>query len=111
MAKKKDDLQEQSLKKDRRNLALFLLVVFVITMFTLFGDNGFVDVYRLNKDKKTIEESNKLLAEENKKIKNEITRLESDDRYIAEIAKKDLGMVGTEEVIYIIEDKNTNDTK
>lgn len=90
-------------KNSNRNLSIFLLIVLVIALFAVFGDKGFVEVYRLSSDKDSIVESNRVLSEENSKIKGKISRLETDDKYIAEIAKKDLGMVATDEVIYIID--------
>ncbi len=98
----KKDIKEA--KNEKRNLSVFILIIFVIALFAVFGEKGFVEVYRLKNDKNNIVESNKVLSRENSKIRKEIDRLETDDRYIAEIAKKDLGMVGADEVIYIIED-------
>jgi cell division protein FtsB/cell division protein DivIC len=40
------------------------------------------------------------LEEENQKLKEEVKRLQSDKRYIEEIARKELGMVKEGEIIY-----------
>lgn len=100
MAKKKEEP-----KNNNKILSIFFLIVFVIAIVAIFGDKGLVEVYSLKDDKETALEDNKFLNAENEKIKEEITRLETDNRYIAEIAKKDLGMVGADEVIYIVNDK------
>lgn len=92
-------------KNNNKILSIFFLIVFIIAVVAVFGDKGLVEVFSLKDNKEKALEENRVLDAENKRIKEEITRLKTDERYIAEIAKKDLGMVGADEVIYIVDDK------
>jgi len=85
-------------------LGIFISVLAVIALLAVFGDKGVMEVYALKKDKDAILESNRLLEEENAAVREEIDRLKTDKRYIADIAKKELGMVGSGEVIYVVGD-------
>ena len=71
-----------------------------ILFFTVFGDKGLLRIYELKQDKNKI---NSRLSEskiDNEKLKREIVALKSDRRYIESIARKDFGLVRSNEVIY-----------
>jgi cell division protein FtsB len=71
-----------------------------ILFFTVFGDKGLLRIYELRHDKGRI---NTRLADakvENEKLKLEIVALKTDKRYLESIARKDFGLVRTNEVIY-----------
>ena len=71
-----------------------------ILFFTVFGDKGLLRIYELKQDKNKI---NARLSEskiDNEKLKREIVALKSDRRYIESIARKDFGLVRSNEVIY-----------
>lgn len=99
--------EEANTKSSSKSLGVFITVVSLIALFAVFGENGLVDVFKLKEDRDEILESNKALEEENQRVREEIERLQNDDRYIADIAKKELGMVGSDEVIYVLEDKGS----
>jgi cell division protein FtsB len=71
-----------------------------ILFFTVFGDKGLLRIYELRHDKSRI---NTRLADakvENEKLKLEIVALKTDRRYLESIARKDFGLVRSNEVIY-----------
>ena len=71
-----------------------------ILFFTVFGDKGLLRIYELRHDKSRI---NTRLADakvENEKLKLEIIALKTDRRYLEGIARKDFGLVRSNEVIY-----------
>ena len=71
-----------------------------ILFFTVFGDKGLLRIFELKQDKSKIEAR---LAEnrvDNEKLKYEIVALKSDRRYLESIARKDFGLVRSNEVIY-----------
>jgi cell division protein FtsB len=71
-----------------------------ILFFTVFGDKGLLRIYELRHDKGRI---NTRLADaktENEKLKLEIVALKTDRRYMESIARKDFGLVRSNEVIY-----------
>ncbi len=77
-----------------------------ILFFTVFGDKGLLRIFELRQDKEKIEAR---LAEDradNEKLKREIIALRSDRRYLESIARKDFGLVRSNEVIYQFAQKN-----
>ncbi len=71
-----------------------------ILFFTIFGDKGLLRIFELKQDKNKIEARLTESKTENEKIKREIIALKSDRRYIESIARKDFGLVRSNEVIY-----------
>ena len=75
----------------------FIVVVFVLA---ILGDKGFLTYYRLKRERDSIMAYNNELREKNKALTDEIARLKTDERYIAKVAREELGMIGENEVIY-----------
>lgn len=71
-----------------------------ILFFTVFGDKGLLRIYELNQDKYKIEARLLDSKNDNEKLKREIVALKSDRRYLESIARKDFGLVRSNEVIY-----------
>ncbi len=84
---------------------IFLAAVLLIAGFAVFGDKGLLDVYRLKSERDGIISYNRDLEEENKKLEASIRLLKTDVRYIGFIARKELGMIGKNEVVYRIENE------
>lgn len=71
-----------------------------ILFFTVFGDKGLLRIFELNQDKSKIETHLAESRNENEKLKYEIVALKSDRRYLESIARRDFGLVRSNEVIY-----------
>jgi len=71
-----------------------------ILFFTVFGDKGLLRIHELRQDKERIESHLGETHTENDKLKREIMALKSDRRYLESIARKDFGLVRSNEVIY-----------
>ncbi|OGU16796.1 MAG: septum formation initiator [Geobacteraceae bacterium GWC2_53_11] len=71
-----------------------------ILFFTIFGDKGLLRIVELKQDKNKIEARLADSKIDNEKLKNEIVALKSDRRYLESIARKDFGLVRSNEVIY-----------
>jgi cell division protein FtsB len=71
-----------------------------IIFFTVFGDKGLLRILELKQDKNKIEARLTDNRTENEKLKREIVALKSDRRYLESIARKDFGLVRSNEVIY-----------
>jgi len=71
-----------------------------ILFFTVFGDKGLLRIFELQQDKTKIETHLAEYRTENEKLKYEIVALKSDRRYLESIARKDFGLVRSNEVIY-----------
>ncbi len=84
-------------------LIVFAIAVFAITVFAVAGENGLIDVIRLKKERDRILSQNREVERESERLRREIELLKTDKRYIAEIARRELGMIGKNEIIYKIE--------
>ncbi len=80
-----------------------MIVIAIIALLTIFGDRGLVRIYKLSKDRDSIKAYNEKIKEENTAMRDEIQRLKTDDKYIEMVARKELGMIGKNEVVYQFE--------
>ncbi|MBI5468676.1 MAG: septum formation initiator family protein [Deltaproteobacteria bacterium] len=83
---------------------LLLALIPAIAAFAVFGDKGLLDVYKLKKELNGILSYNRSLDAENRALEEKISLLKTDRRYIGYIARKELGMIGKNEVVYRIEE-------
>ena len=79
---------------------MVFVVLFSIFVMAIFGEKGLLDLYRLKKEYAELSETNKELARENQSLLNEINRLKTDLVYVESVARKDLGFVSKEEIIF-----------
>jgi cell division protein FtsB len=68
-------------------------------VFILLGDHGFADLNLLKSQKEQLIKKNATLARENLILYDTIHRLKNDPVYIESVARKDLGMIGKDELI------------
>ena len=71
-----------------------------ILFFTVFGDKGLLRIFELKQDKTRINSRLNDAKNENEKLKLDIAALKTDRRYLERIARKDFGLVRSNEVIY-----------
>lgn len=81
---------------------VFIALLLIIALFAILGDKGLIDLYRVRGELDGIQTYNRALEKENREIEKEIALLKGDRRYIEHIAKKELGMIRKNEVIYKI---------
>ncbi|MBI5048181.1 MAG: septum formation initiator family protein [Deltaproteobacteria bacterium] len=89
-------------KKKRYFIPLLLFIV-IIGLMTILGDRGLIRIYKLSKERDAIRIHNEKIKAENTAIRDEIERLKNDNRYIEMVARKELGMVGKNEMVYQFE--------
>ena len=81
--------------------SLFIIVfVGVILSWLAFGDRGFIHLYKMEKERQEYIDRIKKLKMANKKLLDEIDRLRNDREYIEATAKKELGLLRENEVIF-----------
>ena len=88
------------------NIYSFLIIVgfiLVILLYTCFGERGLIRVLVLKKELKEIENCNQNLRAENVALKDPINLLKNDKKYIERIAREELDLVKTGELIYLFE--------
>jgi cell division protein FtsB len=77
-----------------------LAIILFIMYFTVFGDRGLLRINHLHRDLDEMQQSLTTLQGENEKLKREIAALQSDRRYLESIARRDFGLVRSNEVVY-----------
>ena len=93
-----------SLKKNML-LVLAIVTMCLMLLFIVFGENGLSDLYRLKKQKENLSQKNDELKKENISFYREIERLKHDPRYVEDVARKELGVIGKDEVIIKVKPK------
>jgi cell division protein FtsB len=93
----------------KKNILLVLAIVAMCSMllFIVFGENGLSDLYRHKKQKENLSQKNDELKKENISFYREIERLKHDPRYVEDVARKELGVIGKDEVIIKVKPKQS----
>lgn len=88
----------------------FLLLVGLILLvwyFSLFGEKGLIKIIQLRRERDRIIADVSRIEEENKRLQEEIKRLREDSRYLESVARRDLGLIKENEILFIFEDEAT----
>jgi cell division protein FtsB len=72
-----------------------------------FGQHGFIHLYRVGKERQAYEQRIQKLKEKNQALFDEIQRLRTDPKYVEQVARKELGLVKENELIYRFKDDDT----
>jgi cell division protein FtsB len=84
----------------RYGLAALLVALLLVV---LFSENGILDHFKLKRQMDAIDMSTMKLQSENIALKGEIDRLQKDDRYLEDVARKKFGFIKQGEKVYRIE--------
>ncbi len=87
-------------KKFFKALLLGLFFVILVVSWLAFGDRGFIYLYKMDKEREEYLGRIQKLELANKELEEEIDRLRNDREYIESTARKELGLVKKDEVIY-----------
>lgn len=87
-------------KKQHILLAFAILALFSLLLFVIFGENGLADLQLLKQERDSLLQRNAELARENLLLSREIERLKNDPKYLENIARQELGVVGKDELIF-----------
>lgn len=85
--------------QQRMYLILAGCIAFIL-FFTVFGDKGLLRIFELRQDMAGLQTRLKVTRTENERLKREIVALKNDQRYLESIARKDFGLVRSNEIIY-----------
>ncbi len=80
-------------------LSITVVLLFSLLFFIIFGEHGFIDLSILKKERDQLAEKNEQLSHENLSLSVEIDRLKHDPKYIENVARQELGMIGEDELI------------
>ena len=99
-------------RRGRRILiGLFGLVVCVLAVDALVGDQGLVATIRARKQYSRLASDIARLREENAALRDEARRLREDPAAIEEIARRELGLMSPGEKLFIIKDLKPADSQ
>jgi cell division protein FtsB len=87
----------------KRILFLIFSFLLIFGFFTFFGDKGILRLLHFKRELVRTHEENAKMEEENRRLAEEVRRLRHEKRYIEEIARKELGMVKENEIVYQFE--------
>lgn len=68
-----------------------------------FGERGFFNLMKMEKDRQAYMERIEQLKNENQALLAEIERLRTDEQYLEAIARKELGLIKNDETLYRFE--------
>lgn len=77
-----------------------LLLIVLLLGLALFGDKGILRAIQFNRQKGALQTELQRMEEVNSALRQEIESLRSDRRYIEDIARRELGMVKADELVY-----------
>ncbi len=86
--------------KEKIFFSMVSFILFSIFVMAIFGEKGLADLYRLKKEHAELIEANQEIARENQSFLNEINRLKNDLVYVESVARKELGFITNEEIIF-----------
>jgi cell division protein FtsB len=80
-------------------ISVAILLLAAMFFFIIVSEHGLADLIFLKKERRKLVEKSMRLTRENLSISVEIDRLKHDPEYIENVARKELGMIGEDEVI------------
>ena len=80
-------------------LAVAIISMLLMLLFIVIGNNGLTDLYRLKTKKDNLVRKNEALTKKNLSLYREIERMKNDPKYVENVARKELGVIGKDEVI------------
>jgi cell division protein FtsB len=85
--------------KQKFFLTAALMIILSTLLLIVFGENGLTDRKRLKARYSEVVSENTAIAKGNARLYRQIERLKNDPAYIESIARRELGMIGSKEVI------------
>jgi len=88
----------------------FLLAAIILcaaVLYSIFGEVGIVNTYKIRNTQKQLEEENVRLHQEIAELRKQVESLRSNPSAIEEIARKELGLMGKKENVIVLE-RNKN---
>lgn len=90
----------KTLLQEYKGYLTVIVFIFVIALFTIYGDRGLIHLSRLNQEVKRMEMVSGGLRDENKTLKRELFLLKNNREYLEETIRKEVGLVRKDETVY-----------
>ena len=95
--------------KKKGLLILLVGLTLLVWYFALFGEKGVVKIIQLRRERDRILSEVRWIQEENKRLKDEVRRLREDPNYLESVARRDLGLIKENEILFIFEDEGADE--
>jgi cell division protein FtsB len=95
----KRHLKKTMTKKQRILISIVAFLLVSLFFFIIYSEHGLMDLTLLKNEKNSLVQKNEQIARENLSLSVEIGRLENDPKYIENVARQELGMIGKDELI------------
>ena len=69
-------------------------------LLIIFGDNGLVDFVFIKGERDSLIEKNEKLNQENLVMYREIDRLKNDPKFVENVVRQELGVIGKNEIVF-----------
>ena len=89
-------------------VSVILILMFSFLLVVLFGDNGLLELRRLQHTQQALLDGNSRLTNENIQMYRNVDRLQNDPNFIESIARRELGMIRSDELIFKFKTSVTN---
>lgn len=86
-------------------------VVLLALLYSVFGDVGILSTVKIYRTQKQLEEENVRLREEIAQLRQEVENLRSNPSYVEGIARRELGLIGKNENVIVLERKKDADLR
>jgi cell division protein FtsB len=85
----------------KKNVLLVVAIISMILMlmFIVVGKNGLTDLHGLKTKRDNLVKKNEELTKKNLSLYREIDRMKNDPKYVENVARQELGVIGKDEVI------------
>jgi cell division protein FtsB len=81
-------------------ISILALVAVLLLAWVSLGRHGLIDLYKMQKEKEEYLAIIRDLKEKNRLLAAEIRRLREDKEYLESVARKELGLIKDNEIIY-----------
>jgi cell division protein FtsB len=81
-------------------LIFILFAMFCFLLVIVLGDNGYMELTRLRGTLQDLKHTQASLTQENLQLYRTIDRLKNDPVYVENVARRELGMIRSDEVIF-----------
>jgi cell division protein FtsB len=80
-------------------LSLAVCLIVSLMFFIISGTRGLADLNQMKNERDRIRDQNQQITQDNVTLGVEIDRLHNDPAYIESVARKELGMIGQDEIV------------
>ena len=89
--------------KQKILLSLAILLLLALCVFIIYGDNGLMEYRYLKLERDKLAAKNEAILQGNLELYRKVERLQKDITYIESVARKELGVIGKDEIIIKLE--------